>query len=107
VTSEVIVYTDHATIKYVLAKKDSKPRLIHWILLIQEFNVEIRDKKGVENVVADHLSRMNRGQDDKEPIEDKMRDDHLYRVLDKDTWMIDIIRAIRICLLITLIKILK
>jgi hypothetical protein len=37
---------------------------------------------------------MNRGQDDKEPIEDKMRDDHLYRVLDKDTWMIDIIRAI-------------
>jgi hypothetical protein len=45
--------------------------------------------------VSDHLSRMNRGQDDKEPIEDKMRDDHLYRVLDKDTWMIDIIRAIR------------
>jgi hypothetical protein len=38
---------------------------------------------------------MNHGQDDKEPIEDKMRDDHLYRVLDKDTWMIDIIRAIR------------
>jgi hypothetical protein len=35
-------------------------------------------KKGLENVVADHLSRMNRGQDDKEPIEDKMRDDHLY-----------------------------
>jgi hypothetical protein len=49
----------------------------------------------VENVVADHLSRMNRGHDDKEPIEDKMRDDHLYRVLDKDTRMIDIIRAIR------------
>jgi hypothetical protein len=38
---------------------------------------------------------MNHGQDDKDPIEDKMRDDHLYRVLDKDTWMIDIIRAIR------------
>jgi hypothetical protein len=37
---------------------------------------------------------MNRGQDDKEPIEDKTRDDHLYRILDKDTWMIDIIRAI-------------
>jgi hypothetical protein len=38
---------------------------------------------------------MNHGQDDKEPIEDKMRDDHLYRILDNDTWMIDIIRAIR------------
>jgi hypothetical protein len=35
-------------------------------------------KKGVENVVADHLSRMNREQDDKDPIYDKMRDDHLY-----------------------------
>jgi hypothetical protein len=93
--SKVIVYTDHAAIKYLLAKKDAKPRLICWILLLQEFNVEIRDKKGVENVVADHLSRMSRGQDDKEPIDDKMRDDHLYRVLDKDTWMIDIIRAIR------------
>jgi hypothetical protein len=45
--------------------------------------------------VADHLSKMNRGQDDQEPIEDNMRDEHLYRVLDKDTWMIDIIRASR------------
>jgi hypothetical protein len=90
----VIVYTDHAAIKYLLSKKDAKPRLIHWILLLQEFDVQIRDKKGVENVVADHLSRMIPGQDDKEPIEDKMRDDHLYRVLDKDTWMIDIIQAI-------------
>jgi hypothetical protein len=95
VNSKVIVYTNHTAIKYLLAKKDAKPRLIRWILLLQEFDVEIRDKKGVENVVADHLSRMNRGQNDKEPIEDKMRDDHLYRVLDKDTWMVDIIRAIR------------
>jgi hypothetical protein len=95
VNSNVIAYTDHAAIKYLLAKKEAKPRLIHWILLLQEFDVEIRDKKGVENVVADPLSRMNRGQDDKEPIEDKMRDGHLYRMLDKDTWMIDIIRAIR------------
>jgi hypothetical protein len=92
--SKVIVYIDHMAIKYLLAKKDAKPRLICWILL-QEFDVEIRDKKGVENVVSDHLSRMNCGQDDKEPIEDKMRDDHLYRVLDKDTWMIHIIQAIQ------------
>jgi hypothetical protein len=95
VNSKVVGYTDHTAIKYLLAKKEAKPRLIRWILLLQEFDVEIHDKKGVENVVADHLSRINRGQDDKEPIEDKMRDDHLYRVLDKDTWMINIIRAIR------------
>jgi hypothetical protein len=95
VNSKVIIYSDHAAIKYLVAKKDAKPRLIRWIILLQEFYVEILDKKGVENGVADHLSRMNRGQDDKEPIEDKMRDDHLCRVLDKDTWMIDIIWAIQ------------
>jgi hypothetical protein len=83
--SKDIVYTDHAAIKYLLAKKDAKPRLIRWILLLHEFYVEIRDKTGVENVVVDYLSRMNRGQDDKEPIEYKIRDDHLYRILDKDT----------------------
>jgi len=94
VNSKVIVYTDHAAIKYLLSKKDIKPRLIRWILLLQEFDVEIRDKKGVENVVADHLSRMYYGDDGKEPIKDQMRDDHLYRILDKDDWMNDIIRAI-------------
>jgi hypothetical protein len=52
VNSKVIIYIDHAAIKYLLAKKDAKPRLIHWILLLQEFDVEICDKKGVENVVA-------------------------------------------------------
>jgi hypothetical protein len=46
VNSKVIVYTNHAAIKYVFSKKDAKPRLIRWILLLQEFDVEIQDKKG-------------------------------------------------------------
>ena len=56
VGSPVIIFTDHAALKYLLFKQDTKPHLTRWILLCQEFNSTIKDKKGVENVVADHLS---------------------------------------------------
>ncbi|GJR28562.1 reverse transcriptase domain-containing protein [Tanacetum coccineum] len=58
VLSKTIVYTDHSALKYLLAKQDAKPRLLWRILLLQEFDVIIRDKKGAENLVADHLSRL-------------------------------------------------
>ncbi|WVZ76830.1 LOW QUALITY PROTEIN: hypothetical protein U9M48_024759 [Paspalum notatum var. saurae] len=45
VNSKVIVYTDHAAIKYLLTKKDAKPRLIRWILMLQEFDVEIETRR--------------------------------------------------------------
>nr|GEW77601.1 reverse transcriptase domain-containing protein [Tanacetum cinerariifolium] len=64
VLSKSIVYTDNLAHKYLFSKKDSKPRLIWWVLLLQEFDIIIRDKKGMENLVADHLSRLENPQKD-------------------------------------------
>nr|GEW61865.1 reverse transcriptase domain-containing protein [Tanacetum cinerariifolium] len=58
VLSKSIVYTDHSAIKYLLNKQDAKPRLLRWVLLLQEFDITILDKKGSENLAADHLSRL-------------------------------------------------
>ena len=54
--TRVIVHTDHSTLRYLMEKKDVKPRLIQWVLLLQEFYFYVRDRKGTENQVADHLS---------------------------------------------------
>ena len=58
VGSDIVIFTDHSALKYLLTKKNAKARLIRWVLLLQEFNPQIKDKKGVENVVVDHLSRL-------------------------------------------------
>ncbi|XP_038973113.1 uncharacterized protein LOC120105094 [Phoenix dactylifera] len=80
-SSKVIVYTDHSAIKYLLKKKDAKPRLIRWVLLLQEFDLEIRDKRGMENVVADHLSRLEgQSRADEVPINESFPDEQLLVV---------------------------
>nr|GEV82489.1 hypothetical protein [Tanacetum cinerariifolium] len=58
VLSKSIVYTDHSALKYLLNKQYAKPRLLRWVLFLQEFDITILDKKGSENLAADHLSRL-------------------------------------------------
>ncbi|CAN6445398.1 unnamed protein product [Victoria cruziana] len=90
--SKILVYTDHAALKFLLSKKNTKPRLIRWILLLQEFDLEIKDKKGSDNVVADHLFRVLVGSErDELLISDSFPDDQLLGImsLTKLPWYAD------------------
>jgi hypothetical protein len=58
ILTKCVVYTDHSALKYLFAKQDAKPRLLRWVLLLQEFDIIIRDKKGAENLATDHLLRL-------------------------------------------------
>ena len=88
--NKVIVHTDHSAIKYLMTKKDAKPRLIRWVLLLQEFDLEIKDKKGKENLIAYHLSRLE-GVRDKVHVNDDFPDGQLLTIEDKKSvpWFAD------------------
>nr|GEY10050.1 reverse transcriptase domain-containing protein [Tanacetum cinerariifolium] len=58
VLSKSIVYTDHSALKYLFNKQDAKPRLLCWVLLLQEFDITVHDKKGAENLATNHLSQL-------------------------------------------------
>ena len=84
INSKVIIFINHTTLKHLLKKFDSKhkPRLIHLALLLQEFDLEVHDKIGLENMMADHLSRLgSRTTPIKElPIDDSFSDDPLLAI---------------------------
>jgi hypothetical protein len=96
--SKVIVFTDHVALRYLFAKKDAKPRLIRWVLLLQEFDLEIRDKKGSENVVADHLSRLlhEEKEDDELPLNENFLDEQLFAVEVQLPWYADIVNYLTV-----------
>ena len=91
--SHVIIHTDHALIKYLMAKKEAKPRLIRWVLLLQEFDLEIKDKKGCDNVIADHLSRVKKPdvQEEEREITENFLDEQLFQLSLQSPWYVDIV----------------
>ena len=91
---KVTVFTDHAAIRYIISKKDSNPRLIRWVLLLQKFELEIKDRKGTENQVIDHLSRLenpNATSLDKTLINESFPDEQLFGVQEEELWFADIV----------------
>jgi hypothetical protein len=95
--SKVIIFIDHATLRYLFAKQDAKPRLIRWVLLQQKFDLEIRDKKGSENVLVDHLSRLlHEEEGDELPLNENFLDEQLFTVDAKLPWYADIVNYITV-----------
>ena len=91
--SHVIIHTDHAATKYLMEKKEAKPRLIRWVLLLQEFDLEIKDKKGCDNVIADHLSRVEKPvlQEEEREIAENFPDEQLFQLSLQTPWYADIV----------------
>ncbi|GKF82831.1 reverse transcriptase domain-containing protein, partial [Tanacetum coccineum] len=87
VLSMTIVFTYHFSLRYLFTKQDTKPRMIRWILLLQEFDIEIHDKKGAENLTADHLSQLENldlGKLTKAQIRDLLSKERLMAIFDQN-----------------------
>nr|GEU69535.1 retrovirus-related Pol polyprotein from transposon 17.6 [Tanacetum cinerariifolium] len=92
VLSKTVVYTDYSALRHLFKKHDAKPRLIRWILLLKEFDIKIKDKKGTENVAADHLSWIENDEtiDDDDEIDDKFPGETLMEISTRDVpWFAD------------------
>ena len=76
---QAFVHTDHSTIKFLMKKPVTNPRVTRWMLLLQEFNINIIDRPGKDNLVADFLSRMiHLG--DNALAEDNFPDENLFSI---------------------------
>ncbi|GKE49501.1 reverse transcriptase domain-containing protein [Tanacetum coccineum] len=91
ILSKTIVHTDHSALRNLFKKQDAKPRLIRWILLLQEFDIEIKDRKGTKNVAADHLSRIKNDETSNDSeVDDNFPGETLKEINTKDEpWFAD------------------
>ncbi|GJU60919.1 reverse transcriptase domain-containing protein [Tanacetum coccineum] len=85
ILSKTIVHIDHSALKHLFKKQDAKPRLICWILLLKEFDIEIKDRKGTEKVIAGHLSRIeNEEISDDSEVDDNFPGETLMEINTRD-----------------------
>jgi hypothetical protein len=79
------VHTDHSAIRFLINKPITNPRVTRWLLLLQEFNINIIDRLGKDNLVADFLSRMiHLG--DNALVEDTFPDENLFSIYKFTLW---------------------
>lgn len=80
--TRVVIHTDHDALCYLMEKKDAKTKLISWMLLLQEFEFEVKDRKDCENQVSDHLSRLEGKENDELEVDinDAFPNEHVFMV---------------------------
>ena len=76
-----------------MAKKEAKLRLIRWVLLLQEFDLEIKDKKGSDNLIVDHLFRLEMivGKEKGTELAENFPDENLFLLSVQTPWYADIV----------------
>ena len=85
----IVLYTDHSAIKYLANKPITNGRVTIWLILLQEFDITIKDRPGKENHVADFLSRMSKPTD-ATVVEDQFLDKNLFAIVVKTPWYADV-----------------
>ena len=86
----IVLYTNHSATKYLANKPITNSRVTRWLILLQEFDITIKDGPGKENPVADFLSRMPKPVD-ATVVEDQFLDEHLFAVSVKTPWYADVV----------------